>query len=74
MDRAQRLALQRRRVRDLDGSRAEATLQKSSDLAGAKRRPLQPPMRQSACQYGRNSHHSGRSMGGPEQAPVGRQD
>src|SRR5262249_38879059 len=28
-------------------------------------------MRQSARQYSRNSHHSGRSMGVPEQAPVG---
>jgi len=44
---------------------------KMRTISRAEGGQLQPPMRQSACQYGRNSHHSGRSMGVPEQAPVG---
>jgi hypothetical protein len=41
---AQRAALQRRRVRDREAGRAEATFQKRHDLAGAQRRPLQAPV------------------------------
>ena len=65
LEATQRIALQLR-------PRRGAKTVKMHTISRAEGGQLQPPMRQSACQYGRNSHHSGRSMGVPEQAPVGR--
>jgi len=64
---AQRPALQ------LPPRRAPQDDFKNRTISRAEGGQLQAPMRQSARQYNRNSHHSGRSMGVPEQAPVGRQ-
>jgi hypothetical protein len=44
-----------------------------SQRSRARSGQLQPPMRQSARQYSRNCHHSGRSMAVPEQCRVGLQ-